>query len=124
MFKKIEELDVYRLSEGLADKVWDICVDWDAFAKHTVGRQFVNAADSIGANLSEGHGRYSLKENIQFCYYARGSLDETRNWIRRSFNRKLLKEKQPDELSQLLDERGPKLNAYINALKRKARDST
>ncbi|HEV8539427.1 MAG TPA: four helix bundle protein [Bacteroidota bacterium] len=53
MFKKLEELDVYRLSEALSDKIWAECIGWDGFAKNTVGRQLVNAADSIGANVSE-----------------------------------------------------------------------
>ena len=81
MFKRLEELDVYVLSEKLADAIWDICTSWNAFAKMTVGKQLAQSADSISANLSEGHGRYSFKENIQFCYYARGSFDETRNWL-------------------------------------------
>ena len=43
-----EKLQVYQLSEKLADGVWDIVVTWDAFAKDTVGKQIVRAADSIG----------------------------------------------------------------------------
>lgn len=29
----------------------------------------IKAADSIGANIAEGYGRYAYKENIHFCYY-------------------------------------------------------
>jgi NTP pyrophosphatase (non-canonical NTP hydrolase) len=36
---KLEELEVYKLSEELADVVWDIVADWDWFAKDTVGKQ-------------------------------------------------------------------------------------
>jgi len=45
-----EKLQVYQLSEKLADNIWEIVVTWDSFAKDTVGKQIVRAADSIGAN--------------------------------------------------------------------------
>jgi four helix bundle protein len=47
-----EELDVYRLSERVADEIWRIVVRWDTFARDTVGKQLVRAADSIGANIA------------------------------------------------------------------------
>jgi len=38
--------------------------------------QFVDAAQSIAANISEGYGRRSVKEYIQFLYVALGSAVE------------------------------------------------
>jgi four helix bundle protein len=49
--------------------------------------QLIKAIDSVAANLSEGFGRYFYKENRQFCYYSRGSLFETKTWLRKAFNR-------------------------------------
>ena len=39
--------------------------------------QLADAAQSISANISEGYGRRSINEYIQFLYYALGSLAET-----------------------------------------------
>jgi len=39
--------------------------------------QLADAAQSVSANISEGYGRRSLNEYIQFLYYVLGSLAET-----------------------------------------------
>jgi hypothetical protein len=47
--QSFDQLRVYQLAEKLADEVWDVVVIWNNFAKDTVGKQLVRAADSIGA---------------------------------------------------------------------------
>src|SRR3989339_635850 len=100
---KLEELQVYQLAMEMAEKIWIIVVNWNYFEKDTIGKQFVRAADSIAANLSEGFGRYFYKENKQFCYYSRGSLFETKTWLRKAFNRKLIEEATYFKLSNDLE---------------------
>ena len=66
-----ERLEVYQLSERLGDAVWDMALGWDSFAKDTLGKQLVRAADSIGANIAEGYGRGSGADNRRFVRTAR-----------------------------------------------------
>ena len=113
---KLEELQVYQLSMEIGEKVWEIVFNWNYFAKDTVGKQLVRSADSVAANLSEGFGRYFYKENRQFCYYSRGSLFETKAWIRKAFNRKLIEEKDYLSLASDLETIGVKLNNYIKTI--------
>ena len=40
--------------------------------------QQIGSADSICANIEEGHGRLSRPENVRFLDFARGSARETR----------------------------------------------
>ncbi len=117
-----ENLTVYRLSENLADKIWEIVKNWDTFTRNTIGEQLVDAANSIGANIAEGTGRGSYADNKRFVRIARGSLYETKHFLRRAYRRKLLDESQVNELTVIINELTPKLNAYINSIGRNATD--
>jgi four helix bundle protein len=123
---KFEDLQVYKLSEELADEIWNIANAWHDFARSTVGKQIVRAADSIGANIAEGVGRGSFQDNRRHIRIARGSLNETKHWLRRAFKRKLLTNRHVTKVKPIMDELGPKLNAYlrsVSVLVTKERDS-
>jgi four helix bundle protein len=111
-----ENLRVHLLSEQVADLIWEISLHWNSFAQDTVGKQLVRAADSIGANIAEGDGRGSYQDHRRFTRIARGSLNETKHWLRRAYKRKLLTTDQIDQLRPLLDELAPKLNAYLKSI--------
>ena len=113
---KLEELQVYELSMDLAERIWKIVIGWDFFAKDTIGKQMVRAVDSVASNLSEGFGRYHYKENINFSYYSRGSLFETKTWIKKSYNRKLIAEDDYKIFISEIDKIGVKLNNYIKTI--------
>lgn len=111
-----EKLQVYQLAEKLADEIWHLVGAWNQFAKNTVWTQIVRAADSIGANIAEGDGRYNFQDNRRFVKIARGYLNETIHWLRRAYNRQLLTSEQIDKLKPIIDELSPKLNAYLKSI--------
>jgi len=113
---QFEELQVYQLSERLSDTIWLIVSKWHTLARNTVGNQLVRAADSIGANIAEGSGRGSFQDNRRFVRIARGSLNETKHWLRRAFKRELLHADDVTMLKCLLDELAPRLNAYLSSI--------
>jgi four helix bundle protein len=117
-FQPFEKLRVFRLAEELADEICDIVVEWKYFAKETVGLQLVKAADSIGANIAEGAGRGTKKDNQRFVRISRGSLNETKYWLRRAHKRKLIGKKRIDEITSIMDNLAPGLNAYLRSIDR------
>src|SRR5207253_734625 len=91
-------------------------VGWTQFARDTVGKQMVRAADSIGANIAEGVGRGSFQDNRRFIKIARGSLNETQHRLRRAYKRTLLSKEQVNNLKPIIDELAPRLNAYLRSI--------
>src|SRR5579859_390878 len=113
-----EKLRVYQLAEQLADEIWNIVLRWDTFARDTVGRQIVRSADSIGANIAEGTGRYSFQDNRRFVKTARGSLNETQHFLRRAFKRNLLAPTDVKKIKPLVENLAPQLNSYLKSIGR------
>ena len=113
-----ETLQVYQLSEDIADLVWTVVLKWNNFGKNTLGKQLVRAADSIGANIAEGTGRGSYADNRRFAKIARTSLFEVKHWLRRAYRRGLLAQEEVASLQKLIKELSPKMGAYINSIGR------
>ena len=113
-----ESLRVYKLSEELADEIWKIVFRWNAFAKDTVGKQIVRSADSVGANIAEGTGRFNFQDNRRFVKTARGSLNETQHFLRRAFKRDLLTPADVKKIKPLVDNLAPQLNSYLKSIGR------
>ncbi len=114
----LHELRVYQLAMRVGEDVWSITLGWEWLAKQTIGLQWIRSADSIAANISEGYGRYTFKENAKFCYYARGSLRETQTWLEKAVSRQLLNSGVADELALRLEALRRQLDNYIHSLGR------
>ena len=73
-----KELKVWQKSIDFVDKVLEISENLNTSQKHyRIMEQIESAVISISNNISEGKGRYSKKEFVQFLFIARGSLNET-----------------------------------------------
>ncbi len=114
--QSFEKLRVYILAEELSDVIWDVVARWSVLARDTVGKQIIRSSDSIGANIAEGSGRGTYPDNRRFVRIARGSLYETRHWLRRAFKRHLLTDSQTTTIKELVDSLGPQLNAYLKSI--------
>lgn len=113
---KLEELNVYNLSMELEERIWEVVNHWDYFLKDTIGKQLIRVVDSVAANISEGFGRYHFNEAKHFGYYARGSLYETKTWLTKAYNRKLISEDVFNEFINDINNLGVKLNNYIKSI--------
>ncbi|PKO22439.1 MAG: hypothetical protein CVU38_09435 [Chloroflexi bacterium HGW-Chloroflexi-1] len=114
---KFEELRVLQAAEAVADGIWRQVVRWKPFERDTVGSQLARAADSIGANVAESYGRFHYGEKLQFLYYARGSLFETKYWLNRTATRDLIPSEQVQNYITQLTDLARQLNNFSATLK-------
>ncbi|MCF8227728.1 MAG: four helix bundle protein [Bacteroidales bacterium] len=112
-FLKLNDIDAYKHAFQLSNEVWDIVLNWDYFAKDTIGKQFVRSIDSISANIAEGFGRYSKKDKIRFYRISKGSIYESQDWSEKSRARKILSEEQFHSVFDKLDQLPKLINQLI-----------
>lgn len=111
-YLKLNDISAYKTAFNLTNYVWKVVIEWDYFAKDTVGKQFVRAVDSIASNIAEGFGRYGKKDKIVFYRYSYGSIKESLNWNEKAKVRKLL---TTEDYNHILEELS-KLPREINSL--------
>ncbi|MBV6392400.1 MAG: hypothetical protein KPEEDBHJ_01622 [Anaerolineales bacterium] len=113
----LEDLKVLKTAETICDSIYKKAEKWDEFAKDVVGRQIARSADSIGANIAESFGRFNFGEKLQFLYYSRGSLFETKYWLNRVRERGLMKADEVQGYALNLTSLARQLNAFASGLR-------
>ena len=113
----IKNLEVYQIAVEISDLAWGIYSAIPQEFKFKTGQQFLSASDSVGANISEGFGRYHFKDSLNFYYYARGSLYETVFWTNRLNIRNLITKEHYNALTILLENEKVKLNKFIASIR-------
>jgi four helix bundle protein len=109
--KGLEKLEAWRKAKDFALRVYrEILPLLPPEEKWALNQQLRRSAASIPANIAEGHGRYYFQDNVRFCYYARGSLEETLSHIVLAHEVGYL----PDALYQSVESDGENLNRLIN----------
>jgi four helix bundle protein len=117
MATAFEDLRILHVAEAIADDIWQHVVGWEEFARDVVGKQLARATDSIGANIAEAYGRFHFGEKIQFLYYSRGSLFETKYWLNRALARNLMPLSDVQGYADRLSNLARQLNAFAGSLK-------
>jgi four helix bundle protein len=119
MGNSLENLEVYQLAQEIGDLAWMIYNQLDKNFQFHIGNQFLDAADSISANIAEGYGRYHYRDVINFNNYARGSAYETINWTKKLRTRKLTEEAELNQILEMLETEIRKINGYNRYLRNK-----
>jgi four helix bundle protein len=89
--------------------------------KFALVSQIRRSAQSIPANIAEGHGRFYFQETARFAYIARGSLEETYSHLVYAHEMNYLSDTEFSDLNRKYDELLKMINGYINYIKRSKR---
>ena len=93
-YLNIDTLKAYQLSRGHSKEAWEIYKHLKWQLQKAIGDQYLRSSDSVGANITEGYGRYHYLDKIKFYYNARGSLLESKHWLDLLFERHIITEER------------------------------
>ena len=115
----LDKLEVWVRAKDFALAVYkDIVPNLPADEKWNLTQQLKRAAQSIPANIAEGHGRYHFLDNVRFCYIARGSLTEVQSHMTLAHELGYLSDEIYKRMTSHAESIGKQLNNYIAYLKR------
>lgn len=118
----LEKLDVWKNSMAFAVRVHKEMIPLlPAEEKWSLAQQIRRSAQSIPANIAEGHGRFYYQDNVRFCYIARGSLEETLSHIAFARNVEYILPVLYQSLANDGEELTKVINGYIAFLKQSKR---
>ena len=113
---KLEKLNTYNLSMNIGEKVWKIVNNWDDFSKVTLGKQLVEATDSIALNLSESYKIKNSKEAKDLAGFSLRHLNETKTLLTKASHRKLINEKEYNNISTEINMINYLLKKYVGLI--------
>jgi four helix bundle protein len=120
--KGLENLVVWQKSSQFAVYICNsVICQFPEQEKYALTAQIRRSAQSIPANIAEGHGRYYYQESVRFTYIARGSLEETFNHLFYAHEMHYLADESFEDLQGKYAELLKMINGYINYIKKSKR---
>src|SRR5688572_24103967 len=111
-------LEVWQKGRELKKEIEALAKTFPAEEKYRMGDQIIRAVRSINANIAEGHGRFTYKDQLHFCIQARGSLSETLNHLIDAYDSEYISQDQLLYYKTKVDDVGKLLNGYITYLRK------
>ena len=123
-FIELKDLEVYQLSRKLSSIAWKIFCRMNFEDRKHIGDQFLRSVDSIGANITEGYGRFHYLDKVRFYYNSRGSHFEAfTHWLELLIEREKISGKEFDSINETAHILQIKLNNFIKSTAKNARNN-
>lgn len=115
----LDKLEVWIRAKDFALAVYkEVVPRLPADEKWNLTSQLKRAAQSVPANIAEGHRRYHFLDNVRFCYIARGSLTEVQSHIALAHELGYVSDDVYNRVTIYAESIGKQLNNYVAYLKR------
>ena len=118
-FKPLKDLEFYKQCRLFRMEITALVKEkFPKEEKYRLGDQIIRSSRSITANIAEGHGRFYYQDNIKFCRYARGSLEETLEHLVTAFDENYISQKELKTFHEKYSNCKRLCNGYIAYLRR------
>ncbi|HMQ77499.1 MAG TPA: four helix bundle protein [Flavobacteriales bacterium] len=122
--RSFTELWAWQKARVVRTAVRELVRAWPAEERYRLTDQIIRSSRSACANIAEGFGRYSEKDNVRFCRQAKGSLYETMDHLSVAFDEGFLDAATLKRHWALCEEALRVLNGYMNHLLRLSGEGT
>ncbi|HEX4373423.1 MAG TPA: four helix bundle protein [Puia sp.] len=118
-YQSFTELEVWKKGRVFKNEIKELTTLFPIEEKYKLIDQIIRSSRSINTNIAEGHGRFTYKEQINFCIISRGSLSETHNHLIDAIDCKYITEEKLNYFKERISEIERLLNGYISFLRSK-----
>ena len=115
--QRFTELNVWKASRLFKLQIYELVKSFPPEEKYGLTSQLVRSARSICSNISEGHGRFTYKDQLHFCIQSRGSLSESLNHLIDAYDCKYIDMDTLKNLEVAVHNVEKLLNGYISFLR-------
>lgn len=116
--EKFEDLEVWKLSRIICQKVEDLFHNTNLGKNYVLRNQMEKSSGSIMDNIAEGYGRGGNQEFINFLSYSKGSATELKSQLYRALDKKLISEEQFQDVSSQCAEADNRIGAFMAYLRK------
>ena len=113
-----EELEAWKSARAYRNSIAELVKKFPQEEKYRLTDQILRSSRSVTANIAEGFGRFSYKENIQFCRQSKGSLNETLDHLICALDSGYITEEELAGFRIQFSNTLKLINGYISYLKR------
>jgi len=112
------ELEVWKRARIFKNEIKELTTVFPPDERFRLTDQIIRSSRGINSTIAEGHGRYTFKDQINFCIMSRGSLSETYNHLIDALDCGYISQEKLNNFKDSIDEVGRLLNGYISYLRK------
>jgi len=114
------DLEVWKEARKLRKSVSGIARKFPKDETYRLADQILRSSRSVTANIAESHGRYHMKELVQFQRHSKGSLKETLDHLFCALDEGYINEAEFNQAKEQYEHILKLLNGYIGYLQKRA----
>ena len=119
-YENFEGLGVWPKARRLKTEVFKLVKKFPPEEKYRLVDQLIRSSRSVNAQLSEGHGKRTIPDKLNYCLQARGSLSETLNHLIDAYDCEYITNDELSYYRTLVTNVRSALNGYIAWLEAQA----
>ena len=121
-YENFEALAVWQKAKRLKTEIFKLVKKFPKEEKYRLVDQLIRSSRSISGQISEGHGKRTIPDKLNYCLQARGSLSETLNHLIDAYDCEYITNDELTYYRNLVTNVGSALRGYIAWLEAQGRN--